>query len=53
MRSKGYKYSNVKCNSCIAHCMCGELENAAVNCADRIIIRQTNADRIRAMSNEE
>ena len=53
MRSKGYKCSNVKCNSCIAHCMCGELGDAAVNCVDRIIIRQTNADRIRAMSDEE
>ena len=53
MRSKGYKCSNVKCNSCIAHCMCGELGDAAVNCVDRIITRQTNAGRIRPMSDEE
>ena len=53
MRSKGYKCSNVKCNSCIAHCMCGEFGDAAVNCVDRIITRQTNADRIRSMSDEE
>ena len=53
MRSKGYKCSNVKYNSYIVHCMCEELGDAAVNCVDRIITRQTNADRIRAMSDEE
>ena len=53
MRSKGYKCGNVKCNTAIAHCMYGELGDAAVNCVDRIITRQTNADRIRAMSDKE
>ena len=53
MRAKGYKCSNVKCDSCVGHSMCGELGDAAMNCVDRIITRQTNADRIRAMSDEE
>ena len=53
MRPKGYKCSNVKCDSCVGHSMCGELGDAAMNCVDRIITRQTNADRIRAMSDEE
>ena len=53
MRSKGYKGSNVKYKSQIVHCMCGELGDAAVNYVDRIITRQTNADRIRSMSDEE
>ena len=33
--------------------MCGELGDAALNCVDRIITIQTNADRIRAMSDYE
>lgn len=33
--------------------MCGELGDAALNCVDRIITRQTNADIIRSMSDEE
>ena len=53
MRPKGYKCSNVKCDSCVGHSMCGELGDAAMNCVDRITTRQTNADRIRAMSDEE
>lgn len=53
MRSKGYKCSNVKCNSCIAHCMCGEPGDVAVNCVDRIIARQTNNGRIRAIKQEK
>ena len=53
MRPKGYKCSNVKCDSCVGHSMCGELGDAAMNCVDRIITRQTNADRIRVMSDED
>ena len=53
MVAKGYKCSNVKCNSCIAHCMCGELGDAALDCVNRIITKYTNADRVRAMSDEE
>ena len=53
MRAKGYKCSNVKCDRCAWHSMCGELGDAALNCVDRIITIQTNADRIRAMSDEE
>ena len=52
MRSKGYKCSDVKCDRCVDS-MCGELGDAAVNCVDRIITRQTNAGRIRPMSDEE
>ena len=33
--------------------MCGELGDIALNCIDRIITRQTNAQKIRAMSDEE
>ena len=50
MRAKGYKCSNVKCDRCAWHSMCGELGDAALNCVDRIITIQTNADHIRAMS---
>ena len=53
MRAKGYKCSNVKCDRCAWHSMCGEIGDAALNCVDRIITIQTNADRIRAMSDEE
>ena len=53
MRAKGYKCSNVKRDRCAWHSMCGELGDAALNCVDRIITIQTNADRIRAMSDEE
>ena len=53
MRAKGYKCNNVKCDRCVGHSMCGELGDIALNCIDRIITRQTNADRIRAMSDEK
>ena len=33
--------------------MCGELGDVALNCVDRIIARQTNAQKIRGMSDEE
>ena len=53
MRAKGYKCNNVKCDRCVGHSMCGELGDAALNCIDRIIARQTNAQKIRSMSDEE
>ena len=53
MRAKGYKCNNVKCHRCVGHSMCGELGDVALNCVDRIITRQTNADRIRQMSDFE
>ena len=53
MRAKGYKCNNVKCDRCVGHSMCGELGDIALNCIDRIIARQTNAQKIRAMSDEE
>ena len=53
MRAKGYKCSNVKCDRCVGNSMCGELGDVALNCVDRIITKQTNADRIRSMSDEE
>ena len=53
MRSKGYKRSNVKCGSCVGHCMCEEPGDSPLSCPDRLVPGQTNADRIRAMSDEE
>ena len=53
MRTKGYKCSNIKCNSCVARCICGECGDIALNCSNRIIAAQTNGDRIRAMTDEE
>lgn len=53
MRTKGYKCYNVKCESCICKTLCGEPEDAALGCASRVVNVQTNADRIRAMSDEE
>ena len=53
MRAKGYKCNNVKCDRCVGHSMCGELGDIALNCIDRIITRQTNAQKIRGMSDEE
>ena len=53
MRTKGYKCYNVKCGSCMGKTFCGESEDAALGCANRMVNAQTNADRIRAMSDEE
>ena len=53
MRAKGYKCNNVKCDRCVGHSMCGELGDIAMNCIDRIITRQTNAQKIRAMNDDE
>ena len=52
MRAKGYKCNNVKCDRCVGHSMCGERGDIALNCIDRIT-RQTNAQKIRGMSDEE
>lgn len=53
-RTKGYKCFNIKCGSCIGKTLCGEPEETAIGCVDRIIGKpMTNADHIRAMSDEE
>ena len=53
-RAKGYKCFNIKCGSCIGKTLCGEPEDTALVCVDRVIGKpMTNADRIRSMSNEE
>ena len=53
-RTKGYKCFNIKCGSCIGKTLCGEPEDTALGCVDRIVGKPiTNADRIRAMSDEE
>ena len=53
-RAKGYKCFNIKCGSCIGKTLCGEPEDTALVCVDRVIGKpMTNADRIRAMGDEE
>ena len=53
-RTKGYKCFNIKCGSCIGKTLCGEPEDTALGCVGRIVGKPiTNADRIRAMSDEE
>ena len=53
-RTKGYKCFNIKCGSCIGKTLCGEPEDTALVCVDRVIGKpMTNADRIRSMSDEE
>ena len=53
-RTKGYKCFNIKCGSCIGKALCGEPEDTALVCVDRVIGKpMTNADRIRAMTDEE
>ena len=53
-RAKGYKCFNIKCGSCIGKTLCGEPEDTALVCVDRVIGKpMTNADRIRAMTDEE
>ena len=50
----GYIFFNIKCGSCIGKTLCGEPEDTALVCVDRVIGKpMTNADRIRAMSDEE
>ena len=51
-RSGGYKCYNIRCLRCIGT-LCSEPGDVALSCADRIVSRKTNADRIRAMSDEE
>ena len=54
MRTKGYKCFNIKCGSCIGKTLCGEPEDTALGCVNRVAGNpMTNADRIRAMSDEE
>ena len=53
-RTKGYKCFNIKCGSCIGKTLCGEPEDTALVCVDRVIGKpMTNADRIRSISDEE
>ena len=53
-RAKGYKCFNIKCGSCIGKTLCGEPEDTALVCVDRVVGKpMTNAERIRAMSDEE
>ena len=53
-RTKGYKCFNIKCGSCIGKTLCGEPEDTALGCVGRVIGKpMTNADRIRAMTDEE
>ena len=53
-RSKGYKCFNIKCGSCVGKTLCGEPEDTALVCVDRVIGKpMTNADRIRDMTDEE
>lgn len=52
-RSGGYKCYNIRCGSCIGKTLCGEPADAALGCEDRIVSKETNADRIRAMIDEE
>lgn len=53
-RTKGYKCFNIKCGSCIGKTLCGEPEDTALVCVDRVIGKpMTNADRIRAMTDDE
>ena len=53
MRTKGYKCYNIKCGSCVCKTLCGEPADTALGCASRMVIGQTNADRIRSMTDEE
>ena len=53
-RARGYKCFNIKCGSCIGKTLCGEPEDTALVCVDRVIGKpMTNADRIRSMNDEE
>lgn len=53
-RAKGYKCFNIKCGSCIGKTLCGEPEDTALVCVDRVIGKpMTNADRINSMTIEE
>lgn len=53
-RTKGYKCFNIKCGSCIGKTLCGEPEDTALVCVDRVIGKpMTNAQKIRSMSDEE
>lgn len=53
-RTKGYKCFNVKCGSCIGKTICGEPEDTALVCVDRVIGKSmTNAQKIRSMSDAE
>ena len=52
MRANGYKCYQTKCGACEGN-VCGEPFDIALGCDARMVKPQTNADRIRAMSDEE
>ena len=54
MRSGGYKCYNYQCDGRVGESsLCGEPGKTALCCVDRVASSQTNADRIRAMTDEE
>jgi hypothetical protein len=53
MRTKGHKCYNIKCGACVGKTLCGLSGDEALTCVDRMVNQKTNADRIRAMSDEE
>ena len=53
MRTKGYKCYNIKCGACVGKTLCGLSGDEALTCDSRMVNQKTNADRIRAMSDEE
>ena len=52
MRSNGYKCYNTDCKYCCGE-MCRASADVTLTCIGRIVHKQTNADRIRAMTDEE
>ena len=52
MRANGYKCYQTKCGCCIGN-VCAEPFDIALGCSSRLVKSPTNADRIRAMSDEE
>lgn len=52
-RSGGFKCYNIRCKSCVDKTLCGEPDGTGLICVNRIVAKETNADRIRAMSDEE
>lgn len=52
MRANGYKCYQTKCGVCEGN-VCREPFDIALGCDARLVKPQTNADRIRAMSDEE
>lgn len=51
-RTAGYKCYNIRCGGCIGKTLCSEPADAAPGCTNRLFPQETNADRIRSMSDE-